>query len=343
MPADAAMHAIAMRHAELRALAPGDLDAVVEIDAACEGRSRRGYFERRLAAARREPGQHVQLAAVDDDGLAGYVLARVMEGDFGRETRGLRLETIGARGDAKGAGIGHRLLEALTQYARGHALEEIRTAALWNDHAMLRWLDANGFVLAPNHIVECAVDAGMYRPERSDGRAVGDTPGHDREADYGREAGNDFERAAGEGLAISTMQPADLVDIVRIDRAITRRHRESYMRQKRGEALADSAIRVSLVARVTGLIAGFVMARTDLGDFGRTEPVAVLDTIGVHPDFARRGIGLALLSQLFANLGALQIERVETVVAPRDLALLALLYRAGFGPSQRLPFVRTVH
>jgi ribosomal protein S18 acetylase RimI-like enzyme len=91
------------------------------------------------------------------------------------------------------------------------------------------------------------------------------------------------------------------------------------------------------------MTAGFVMARSDLGDFGRAEPVAVLDTIGVHPAFGRRGIGLALLSQLFANLGALQIERVETVVAPRDLGLLAFLYRAGFVPSQRLPFVRAVH
>jgi N-acetylglutamate synthase-like GNAT family acetyltransferase len=82
------------------------------------------------------------------------------------------------------------------------------------------------------------------------------------------------------------------------------------------------------------------MARVDLGDFGRTEPVAVLDTIGVHPDYAHRRIGHALLSQLFANLGALGIERVESIVAPRDLRLLGFLYAVGFTPSQRVPFVR---
>ena len=38
--------------------------------------------------------------------------------------------------------------------------------------------------------------------------------------------------------------------------------------------------------------------------------------------------------------GALRIERVETVVAPHDLALLGFLYEVGFTPSQRLPFVR---
>jgi ribosomal protein S18 acetylase RimI-like enzyme len=82
------------------------------------------------------------------------------------------------------------------------------------------------------------------------------------------------------------------------------------------------------------------MANADLGDFGRTEPVAVIDTIGVDPAYAHRGVGHALLSQLFVNLGALQIERVETVVAPRDLALLGFLYDAGFTPSQSIPFVR---
>ena len=43
----------------------------------------------------------------------------------------------------------------------------------------------------------------------------------------------------------------------------------------------------------------------------------LLDTIGVDPGFAHRGVGHALVSQLLVNLSALGIERVETVVAPR--------------------------
>jgi ribosomal protein S18 acetylase RimI-like enzyme len=129
---------------------------------------------------------------------------------------------------------------------------------------------------------------------------------------------------------------------VRIDRDITGRDRQDYMKHKLNETMVDSAIRVSLAARQDGAIVGFLMARADLGDFGRTEPVAVIDTIGVDPAYAHRGIGHALLSQLFANLGALRIERVETVVAPRDLPLLGFLYDVGFAPSQRLPFVRSL-
>ena len=136
------------------------------------------------------------------------------------------------------------------------------------------------------------------------------------------------------------MDLSDLSDIVRIDGSITGRNREGYMKHKLVEAMHGSAIRVSLAARMEDTIAGFLMARVDLGDFGRTEPVAILDTIGVDSGFAGRGVGHALLSQLFLNLGALRVERVETVVGPQDLALLEFFQGVGFIPSQRLPFVR---
>ncbi len=56
----------------IRALARSDLDAVVAIDAAIEGRSRRAYVERRLAAALREPKLHAQFAACSEDGVVGF-------------------------------------------------------------------------------------------------------------------------------------------------------------------------------------------------------------------------------------------------------------------------------
>ena len=42
-----------------RRLSRDDLDAVVSIDARLEGHTRRTYFERRLAAAFREPDLHI--------------------------------------------------------------------------------------------------------------------------------------------------------------------------------------------------------------------------------------------------------------------------------------------
>ncbi len=327
---------------EIRALAAQDLAAVVAIDAAHEGHSRRAYFERRLASALREPALHVQLAATDAHGLAGYALARRLTGEFGRPQPGLRLEIVGVRPNLREHGIGSALLQALCGYAQRHGATELRTAASWRDHGMLRWLDAMGFALAPAQIIDCAVDAGRYHPERDDAidAAAGTEPR--REIDYGAPAGNDFERLARDQAEVRAMTRADLREIVRIDRGITGRDRHDYIAARLDETMSDSAIRVSLCARRDDTVVGYLMARADLGDFGRTEPTAIIDTIGVDPEYAGRGIGHALLSQLFANLGALAVERVETLLEPRDVPLLGFLYRCGFRPAQRLPFVRSV-
>ena len=334
------MEATTLQGVTIRPLLRGDLAAVVAIDAANEGVTRRAYVERRLLAALNEPKLHAQFAATDSQGLAGYILARVFTGEFGRIAPALRLEVIGVRREARGQHVGASLFDALCDYGRRHGIAEVRTTAAWNDHALLHWLDAMGFTLAPNHVVDCPVDGGRYAPQRDEvpGSEEGEEPAH--EVNYGAAAGGDFDRLARDTADVRAMDPADLADIVRIDRSITGRDRGAYMQQRLFEAIHGSAIRVSLTARLEGIIVGFVMARVDLGDFGRTEPVAVLDTIGVDARYAHRGVGHALLSQLFVNLGALRIERVETSVAPRDLALLGFLYDVGFAPSQRLAFVR---
>ncbi len=336
------MHTVAVRQTTLRPLARGDLEAVVDIDAVSEGRRRHPYFARRLAAAIREPTRHLQMAAVEGGEVVGYILARVLEGEFGRDEPALSIEAIGARHDSMGIGIGSRLLAALGEDARRLGVAQFRTQAAWNNHPMLRWLDKNAFAVAASHIVDCPVAGGAYAPPR-------DAPVSDRldaaqgvcEINYGNDQAADFERLARDNSEIRAMAPSDLRDAVRIDHANTGIDRQGYMQHKLAEAMLDSAIRVSLCATLDDAVVGFLMARVDVGDFGRTEPVAVLDTIGVHPDYRHRQIGHALLSQLFVNLGALRIERVETMVAPHDLELLGFLYATGFAPSQRIPFERS--
>lgn len=322
-----------------RPLAAADLEAVVAIDAALAGRARRAYFERRLGAALRDPGRCVQLGIEQESTLAGFVFGQVLEGEFGLSEPALRLETIGLRPDAHGRGLGSALGEAFEAEARRRGLAEIRTSARWREHGMLRFLDRTGYALAASHTLDCALAEATLGSARE---APVEPEAAPRDAnDYGSPgATGDFASLARDAVDVGILQEADLEGIARIDRRHTGRERRGYLCRTIREGLADSAIRISLAARVDGGVAGYLMARLDYGDYGRAEPVAVVDTIGVDPLRPRQGIGRALLSQLFVNLRGLDVERVETVVAAGDLDLLGFFHSAGFEPAERLVFLK---
>ena len=106
------------------------------------------------------------------------------------------------------------------------------------------------------------------------------------------------------------------------------------------EALRESGIRVSLIAELDGAPVGFIMARVDFGEYGRTDAEAVVDTIGVDQGYRRRGIGQALMSQLIANLSALQVDQVRTEIDWNDIGLISYLDELGFRPTQRIALTR---
>jgi GNAT superfamily N-acetyltransferase len=162
------------------------------------------------------------------------------------------------------------------------------------------------------------------------------------EVNYGEAPAPDFGPLARDRIPVRAMKESDLRRLVAIDQRITGRKRDAYFQGKLSEALQESDIRVSLVAECDGVPAGFIMARVDLGEFGRIEPIAIIDTIGVDPDYGGKGVGRALLSQLLVNLSTLRVERVRTELDWRDRELLSFLDRCGFQPSQELSFDRAI-
>ncbi len=320
-----------------RPLTAKDLAAVVAIDALLEGQARRQYFERRLAAAKREPTLHAQLAIDQNGTLAGYVLGRVLEGEFGRVEPAMRLEVIGVKRPAQAHGMGAALGAALEGEARRRGIRELRTAATWREHRMLRFLDHGGWSLGRNQVIDCPIDA--FAPREAPAPAQ-DEPPHGDPNDYSAARSCDFEPLARDVVDLRVLRPEDVEPVARLDQRIIGRDRSGFLRHALAEAADGFAVRASFAAWVDGSIAGYVMARLDMGDFGRTAPVAVLDTIGVDPRHARQGIGRALLSQLFVSLAALRAERVETVLSFATLDLLEYLARSGFRPSERLAFVK---
>jgi predicted N-acetyltransferase YhbS len=295
-----------------RPLAPADLDRVVGIDGTTTGRSRRGFYAKRFEVLAEDAQGTVALAAERDGQLVGFAFARVVDGEFGNATRAGVLDAIAVAPAVRGDGVGALLLRSVEETLARLGARVLRTQADWADQEMTGFFSASGFRLSGRFILERAVD----------------TP-----------SGDEFEW---EELPVRSMDERDVAAIVRLDRRITGRDREAYYRRKAAEALRHAGVRVSLVAEVDGTFVGFLMARVDYGEFGRTDPTAILDTIGVHPDFARRHVGRALLEQLLLNLGSLRVERLLTVVALDQLDLLAFFARTGFGPSQRLSFAKAI-
>lgn len=323
----------------------GDLDAVAALDARIGGRQRRGYFLRRLETALRAPENHVQLSAEDPAGnLLGFVLYRVEAGEFGMAGRTAALETIGVVPESRCRGIGRALVAGAREILRKKGIAAEATRADWRNHTLLGFLAGTGYALAPRQVLNFDLTRPRAALEREADAAALAAPGiqaEPHETDYGQTATAADAAPARDRMPVRSMHPDDFAALLRIDRHGMGRERAGYIRAKMLEAPDRSGVRVSLVAEMDGTPVGFAMAKMELGEFGRTEPVAVIDTIGVDPGFRRAGVASALVSQLVINLRGIGAETIETEVARDQFDLLAFFYHWGFAPSQRLAFART--
>ena len=139
-----------------------------------------------------------------------------------------------------------------------------------------------------------------------------------------------------DAIVVRNLRAADLEAVIAIDARSTGRRREEFFKPKLDQVLNDTGIAVSLAAELGGSIVGFLLARVYYGEFGIVEPVAVLDGLGIHPDFSRRGAAAALLEQLKVNLRGLGIGRLRTEVSWDHLELIGFFHREGFRPAPRL-------
>ena len=139
-----------------------------------------------------------------------------------------------------------------------------------------------------------------------------------------------------DAIVVRRLRPADLEPVIALDAKILGRRREEFYKLKLKAALAETGIEVSLAAELDGGFVGFLLAKVYYGEFGTMERVAVLDAMGVHPDFKGRGIGSALIDQLRTNLLGLGITKLQTEVSWQNLEMLSFFNHEGFEPAARL-------
>lgn len=135
---------------------------------------------------------------------------------------------------------------------------------------------------------------------------------------------------------VRNLRPDDLAAVVRLDARNIGRSREVFLSQKLEQAFSDTGIALSLGVEMDDRLVGFLLARVYYGEFGVVEPAAVLDVIGVDPDYRGRHVAAAMIDQLRTNLLGLGIKRLQTEVRWDNPELLTFFEREGFRLAQRV-------
>ncbi|NOX35436.1 MAG: GNAT family N-acetyltransferase [Deltaproteobacteria bacterium] len=128
---------------------------------------------------------------------------------------------------------------------------------------------------------------------------------------------------------IRTMAPSDLDRIVEIDIKVLGKPRPQYWEMKL-ESLEKRSQFSCLVAQLDGKVAGFIIGGASRWEYGVPENIGWVDTIGVDPDYQRKGIARSLFAEMTDNLKKLGVDTITTFVTRRDWVLLKFFNNLGF-------------
>jgi ribosomal protein S18 acetylase RimI-like enzyme len=122
-----------------------DLAAIIEIDRLITGRSRAAYLTRKLDEAFTESAVRLSLVAEIDGHPAGFIMARVDDGEFGHPDPEAVMDTIGVAPRHGHRNVATALLSQLMVNLVALRTESLRTETSWNQFGLLSFLDRMGF------------------------------------------------------------------------------------------------------------------------------------------------------------------------------------------------------
>lgn len=132
----------------VRGVQPADLTQVIDIDAGITGLRKPEYWAeilRRYGGGRR---QRFFLVADVGERIEGFVIGDVRDWEFGSPPCGW-VFAISVRPDARQAGVGTRLLEAITEGFRKLGVTSVRTLLARENHLILSFFRSQGMMAAP--------------------------------------------------------------------------------------------------------------------------------------------------------------------------------------------------
>jgi ribosomal protein S18 acetylase RimI-like enzyme len=133
---------------KIRAARGGDLAQVIEIDALITGLRKPAYWAGVLKRYGGRQRERQFLVSVADQDILGYIVGEVRDWEFGAPPCGW-VFGLGVRPQARLAGIGARLLEALCERFRQSGVHTVRTLLARDNALVLAFFRSQGMMAAP--------------------------------------------------------------------------------------------------------------------------------------------------------------------------------------------------
>ncbi len=133
----------------IRAGEPGDLAAIVAIDAEIRGAERPEFWQERLTPyLRDDEDDHIGLVADAGGEIAGFVLGEVRGEEFELPPSGW-VVTIGVRPAYRGQHVGQQLVQTVVEHLEGRGITAVRTMVGWDNADLLSFFGSLGFDCGP--------------------------------------------------------------------------------------------------------------------------------------------------------------------------------------------------
>ena len=142
----------------VRAIRIADLDQVIAIDADTTGLKKVDYwYELFHRYGTRGMRQRFFLVAESDNTIKGFIVGEVRDWEFGSPPCGW-VFGISVRGDARLAGVGSRLLEAICECFQRAGVNTVRTLLARDNHLVMSFFRSQGMMAAPFIALERDLD-----------------------------------------------------------------------------------------------------------------------------------------------------------------------------------------
>ena len=143
---------------EVRAVRRGDLDRVIDLDATVTGLEKRKYW---LSVYRRYgSGQHDEqqfLVALSGGRVVGFIIGEVRDWEFGSPPCGW-VFAIDVDPQARQAGVGTRLLQAISASFKRIGVRKLRTIVARENTLILSFFRSQGMMAGPLVALEMELD-----------------------------------------------------------------------------------------------------------------------------------------------------------------------------------------